>query len=128
MPDKKRKPTDDNIFPIFSKKTKKPPSLASDDTGHLTLGEFALLLDFSAVQTEEEISGRFKHISRALLFDIRLVARNADGKETEFEVLEAEFYLQIERLHEDPFPHGTEEQKLSGRWSAAELLGLLYVF
>ena len=119
MADKKRKPEEENYFPIFSKKLKQQPSSepSSDNTGpHLSLKEFALLLDFSAVRTEEEISGRFKQISRALLYDIRLVARKSDGKETEFVVLEAEFYLQIEGLYEDPFTHGSEEQKVSGRW------------
>ena len=120
MADKKRKPTEeDKFFPIFSKKLKQQPSSepSSDNTGpHLSLKEFSLLLDFSAVRTEEEISGRFKEVSRALLYDIRLVARKSDGKETEFEVLEAEFYLRIEGLYEDPFTHGSEEQKVSGRW------------
>jgi hypothetical protein len=27
-----------------------------------------------------------------------------------------EFYLQKAKCHEDPFTHGSEEQKVSGRW------------
>ena len=33
-----------------------------------------------------------------------------------FAILELEFYLYKTGCHEDPFTHGTEEQRLSGRW------------
>jgi Fe2+ or Zn2+ uptake regulation protein len=129
MAEKKRKTTErqDNVFPIFMKKTKREhnPSSStlhessnsnSKEAKRFTLKEFIHLLDLSSVIEEEEITNRMTQISEALLHDILLVARNASGKETEFEVLEAEFYLQIEGIHEDPFTHGTEEQRLSGRW------------
>lgn len=125
MVDKKRKTSEqqDNVFPIFVKKTKHDDhselsSLPGESVvrQRLTLKEFIRLLDFSSVTEEEDISSRMKDISNSLLHDILLVARKVNGKETEFEVLEAEFYLQIERIHEDPFTHGSEEQKFSGRW------------
>lgn len=130
MADKKRKAeplSDQKLFPIFVKKAKREdgPSGAAESSQagstasnsvQLTLQQFALLLDFSSVQTEQEIAPRLNTISQALLHDFRIVVRNADGKETEFQVMEAEFYLQIEAIHEDPFTHGSEEQKLSGRW------------
>ena len=125
MADKKRKTSEkqDNVFPIFMKKTKLehnsgPSTLegSSTDAKRCTLKEFVQMLDFSSVTEEKEIADRMAQISRALLHDIRLVARTASGRETEFQVLEAEFYLQIEGIHEDPFTHGSEEQKVSGRW------------
>ena len=81
------------------------------------LDEFQALLDFSLVDTEEEIAKRLDVISQTLLHGFRLVARHQESaKEVEFQVMEAEFYLQIDGLHEDPFTHGSEEQKFSGRW------------
>ncbi len=119
MTEKKRKQVEGDLAPIFVKKAKHEalPSVESTSQAkQLSLEEFALLLDFSSVQEEEEIKSRLDQISRSLLHDFRLAVRRADGKEAEFEVLEAEFYLQIEGIHEDPFTHGSEEQKFSGRW------------
>lgn len=124
MAEKKRKILDqqDGVFPIFLKKAKQEHSSTStlnespEPGQRFTLKEFIQLLDFSSITKDEEIATRMSQISKALLHDIRLVARKASGKETEFEVLEAEFYLQIEGIHEDPFTHGSEEQKFSGRW------------
>jgi len=125
MAEKKRKTSvqHDNVFPIFIKKTKHEHNSGSSsleepstDTKRFTLKEFIQVLDFSSVTEEKEIADRMAQISKALLHDIRLVARIASGKETEFQVLEAEFYLQIEGIHEDPFTHGSEEQKIGGRW------------
>ena len=77
------------------------------------------LLDFSqGVKTKEDIERRFKAIAESLLHEFHLVAVTEDTtKEIEFEILEAEFYLQIAG-HEDPFTHGSEEQKISGNWCA----------
>ncbi|KAF8806017.1 hypothetical protein BYT27DRAFT_7103161 [Phlegmacium glaucopus] len=79
------------------------------------------LLDFSRVKTEEDIECRFNHIAKILLHESHLVVvvKNEDTnatKEIEFEILEAEFYLQSGGCHEDPFTHGSEEQKISGTW------------
>jgi len=127
MADRKRKP-EGQVYPIFAKKAKpEGPSAgpssavltseaAEDEVKPLSLAEFAALLDFSSVETEQEIATRFDRLAKALLHEFRLVARRSDGKETEFQVLEAEFYLQVEGCHEDPFTHGSEEQRVSGKW------------
>lgn len=79
------------------------------------------LFDFSKTKTEEDIERRFNHIATTLLHECHLVvivvdAADAVTKEIEFEILEAEFYLRIVGCHEDPFTHGSEEQKISGKW------------
>ena len=74
------------------------------------------LLNFGKeVKTKEDIERRFKYIAETLLHKFHLVAVKDATKEIEFEILEAEFYLQISG-HEDPFTHGSEEQKVSGQW------------
>ncbi|KAF8641302.1 hypothetical protein AX16_010081 [Volvariella volvacea WC 439] len=43
----------------------------------------------------------------------------ADGRTsriTEFQIMEMEYYLLKGECHEDPFTHGSEEQKFSARW------------
>ncbi|TFK33297.1 hypothetical protein BDQ12DRAFT_691390 [Crucibulum laeve] len=76
---------------------------------------FLELLDFSALDNQENISRRFDEIASFLLHFYHLVVKCGDV-ETKFEILELEFYLQIAECHEDPFTHGSEEQKLCGRW------------
>ncbi|KAF8887244.1 hypothetical protein CPB84DRAFT_1684681 [Gymnopilus junonius] len=81
------------------------------------LAEFQALLDFSLVDSEEEIARRLQTISKTLLHGFKLVVKpDGSSQEIEFQVMEAEFYLQIDGLHEDPFTHGSEEQKFSGQW------------
>jgi hypothetical protein len=75
------------------------------------------LLDFSSLSQESAIVDRFDQVGSALLHDYFLVVR-CEEVETEFRILELEFYLQKANCHEDPFTHGSEEQKLSGRWCA----------
>ncbi|KAF8178027.1 hypothetical protein BJ912DRAFT_908430 [Pholiota molesta] len=122
MSEKKRK-ADGEVYSIFKKR--KP---AADDAGegsNTTMDEasankqllaFKNLLDFSLVDTEEEIASRFDRIAKALMHEFRLVVRRESAQEMELEILEAEFYLQIAECHEDPFTHGSEEQRVSGRW------------
>jgi hypothetical protein len=73
------------------------------------------LLDFTLLTTTDDILARFDVLSRALLHDFHLVVRYGTV-DTPFEILELEFYLQKAVCHEDPFTHGSEEQKVSGRW------------
>ncbi|CAL1699939.1 unnamed protein product [Somion occarium] len=73
------------------------------------------LLDFTSLQTQDEISSRFREIAKSVIQDHRLVITH-DGKEMEYEVLELEFYLIKPGCHEDPFTHGSDEQKQSGHW------------
>ncbi|KAG2012980.1 hypothetical protein CC2G_009926 [Coprinopsis cinerea AmutBmut pab1-1] len=74
------------------------------------------LLDFTALESQDEISARFDAISSALLHDYVLVVTRADGTTTYLQVMEHEFYLQKATCHEDPFAHGSEEQRVLGQW------------
>lgn len=81
------------------------------------VAEFLALLDFSLVDTNEEIARRLDLISESLLHSFSLVVKpEKASKEIEFQIMEAEFYLHIDGLHEDPFSHGSEDKKFSGRW------------
>ena len=116
---RKQGPTSTSSSPAL-KKTKSK-GLGTGST--LSLQE---LLDFSQAKTKEDIEYRFKHIAQTLLHEFRLVVKETTTTTTttteiEFEILEAEFYLQIVGLHEDPFTHGSEEQKVSGTWCVALL-------
>jgi len=117
------------VYPIFAKKQKAGVEVSSspndasntkDSDSELDLAAklsaLREILDFSGVDNEQEISRRFERISTALLQEFRLVVRCEHGTDVEFEILEAEFYLQIGGCHEDPFTHGNEEQRVSGRW------------
>jgi len=73
------------------------------------------LLDFTSLGDEISITNRFDTIARVLMHEHQLVVLCA-GTETAFEIQEIEFYLQKVGCYEDPFTHGSEEQKVSGRW------------
>ena len=79
------------------------------------------LLDFTPLTSHAAIAGRFDAIAEALLHRFRLRMAHPDDAGTlgytDYEVLELEFYLYMPGLHEDPFTHGSEEQKVSGNWS-----------
>ena len=78
------------------------------------------LLDFTSLTTHDEISARFDNIAEAILHSFGLRIANPDGAGTvvytDYEVIELEFYLHIPGLHEDPFTHGSDEQRQSGKW------------
>ena len=79
--------------------------------------EIGSLLDLTSLTTADEISRRFDEIADALFFRYRLCLDSGDGvPPTDFDLLEFEFYLKKPGCHEDPFTHGSEEQKQSGRW------------
>jgi len=73
------------------------------------------LLDFTSLGDEISITNRFDTIARVLMHGHQLVVLCA-GTETAFEIQEIEFYLQKAGCYEDPFTHGSEEQKVSGQW------------
>lgn len=98
---KKRKPDQSHDSDVFTS----APSLRS----------LQQLLDLSALNHLSDITERFDQVGRALLHDFHLVIQHGDV-ETSFKILELEFYLQKAECHEDPFTHGSEEQKVSGRW------------
>jgi hypothetical protein len=130
MSSEKKRKTEGEVYPMFAKKQKagvevssslndasntKDPSDSELDVG-AKLSALREILDFSGVDSEQEISRRFERISTALLQEFRLVVQREHATDVEFEILEAEFYLQIGGCHEDPFTHGNEEQRVSGRW------------
>ncbi|KAF9647829.1 hypothetical protein BDM02DRAFT_3097466 [Thelephora ganbajun] len=75
-------------------------------------------LDFSALSSLQEISGRFDELARSLMFGhvIHLHMPGFPPKEIEYEILELEFYLHKRGCHADPFTHRAAEQKRSGQW------------
>lgn len=75
----------------------------------------AELLDFSALSSDSDINIRFERLAEAMLYEYSLLLEHGDTQ-TEFEVLELEFYLQKSNVHEDPFTHGSDEQRYSGQW------------
>lgn len=83
-----------------------------------TLANLKVLLDISSLTAREDISLRFDAIAEVLLNHVvlRLQAGAPDSKFSDFEILELEFYLYKSGCHEDPFTHGTEEQRESGKW------------
>ena len=78
------------------------------------------LLDFTSLTTHDGISARFDAIAEEILrhFLLRIACPRAGGAidYTDYEVLELEFYLHMPGVHEDPFTHGSDEQRQSGRW------------
>ncbi|KAG8938322.1 hypothetical protein FRC00_000299, partial [Tulasnella sp. 408] len=72
------------------------------------------LLDLSEVE-DGQLQARFDAIADALIHYSRLQVVNGD-KVTKYQILEAEFYLRDSARHWDPFTHGEEEQRFSGRW------------
>ena len=97
-------PAEENLHP------QKNARLDGHDSASLTN-----LLDFSSLTTHSDIIIRFEQLADALLCGHYLLL-NHGGLEHEFDILELEFYLQKTGCHEDPFTHGADEQRYSGRW------------
>ncbi|KAG8987854.1 hypothetical protein FRB90_003107 [Tulasnella sp. 427] len=72
------------------------------------------LLDLSEVENEQ-LQARFDAIAESLIHHSRLQVING-SKTAKYQILEAEFYLRDSVRHWDPFTHGEEEQRVSGRW------------
>ncbi|KAG5642966.1 hypothetical protein DXG03_001814 [Asterophora parasitica] len=114
----KRQPDDDEVpWPASGPSVAKKPRGALTET-HGTGSAIGLqhALDFTALDSHSSISERFDLVGSTILHDFELVVR-VDEVETAFEILELEFYLWKDGCHEDPFTHGNEEQRVSGRWS-----------
>lgn len=75
-------------------------------------------LDLTALNSLQEISGRFDELARLLMFGyvIHLRTPGVPPKDTEYEILELEFYLHKPGCHADPFTHRATEQKRTGQW------------
>ncbi|KAA1466622.1 hypothetical protein DENSPDRAFT_46333 [Dentipellis sp. KUC8613] len=75
--------------------------------------------DFSSPSALTE---RFDEIASLLLQRIVLVCQTygptqpEPTKSEEYELLELEFYLRMGDHHEDPYTHGSDEQRFSGQW------------
>ena len=92
----------------------------------VTLHRLSSLLDFTSVNDPKDILAQFSAIANILFHEARLrviseQTSNTSKKATstvtaDYELLEAEFYLWKQGSHEDPFTHGSEEQRRSGRW------------
>jgi hypothetical protein len=113
---KRKRETSPSTRNSFHPKKSKINSCSTD-------GNFLQLLDFSALDNISAISDRFDQVGSALLHNHMLVVRYGEVQ-TEFRILELEFYLQKHACHEDPFTHGSEEQKICGRWCAFNLPSL----
>ncbi|KAF8524451.1 hypothetical protein JB92DRAFT_2703719 [Gautieria morchelliformis] len=73
------------------------------------------LLDVSTLQNHDQISRRFLEISKAILFSYCLRVEY-EGKSTDFQILEIEFYLCKNGVHEDPFCHAHDGQRGSAKY------------
>ncbi|TFK24710.1 hypothetical protein FA15DRAFT_618982 [Coprinopsis marcescibilis] len=112
------------IHPFFSvsKKARSGVPEVSDNAAApmseeaTTVDNLQELIDFTSINNEAEILTRFDAIAKALLHDYLIVVTRADGTTTRLQILEHEFYLQKAGCHEDPFTHGSEEQKIAGKW------------
>lgn len=106
----KRKDKSPDYEPLPKKRNRNQESAPATSTT-----SFQQLLDFTELNATSEISTRFGQIARALLHDFHLVVR-CGNMDSLFEIMELEFYLRKDGCHEDPFAHGSEDQKISGRW------------
>lgn len=75
-------------------------------------------LDFTALNSLQEISGRFDELARLLMLGhvIHLHTPGSPPKDIKYEILELEFYLHKPGCHADPFTHRAAEQRRSGQW------------
>lgn len=109
----KRLAEDSDISFVHEKKPRTKHATSEEPSSDTTTAtQLQRLLDFSSLANERDILHRFEDIADEILLRFRLVVNK-----TELEILELEFYLWKDRVHEDPFTHGSEEQKVSGRWS-----------
>lgn len=76
--------------------------------------ELKSLLDLSNIEAHG-FEPRFRQIAETLIHRSRLEVTANEEVQT-YQVMELEFYLLDPNLHWDPFTHGEEEQKVSGRW------------
>ncbi|KAF9463686.1 hypothetical protein BDZ94DRAFT_596079 [Collybia nuda] len=112
---RKPEPESSNSDDIQNKKQRQDEATTSTTPQTNNTTSLQKLLDFTSLGQLSDISDRFEQVGHALLHDFFLVVR-CGSMETQFEILELEFYLLKSGCHEDPFTHGSEEQKFGGRW------------
>lgn len=92
------------------------------------------LLSLEGLTTPQEIEDRFREIAKALFVRYSMRIRRKPKKDaageaekewidTYLQIMEAEFYLIMPGVHEDPFCHGSTEQERSGIWCAHSVDG-----
>jgi hypothetical protein len=88
------------------------------NTGDDAVDDMTEALDFTALNSLQEISGRFDELARSLMFShtIHLHKPGSPSKDVEYEILELEFYLHKPGCHVDPFTHKADEQRKGGQW------------
>ncbi|KAH9854845.1 hypothetical protein C2E23DRAFT_774581 [Lenzites betulinus] len=96
-------------LPVRSLADPPPPELQHAEP------DLSELLDFSALNTIEEIYSRFELLASELLYHYRIEVARGDAHEL-LELLEIEFYLYKTGAHEDSFTHASAEQSELGRW------------
>ncbi|KAG2747183.1 hypothetical protein P692DRAFT_20737728, partial [Suillus brevipes Sb2] len=74
------------------------------------------LLDITSLYSQDDISARLDSISGALSLSEYYFSVIHGSSQTDYEILELEFYLQKSGCHKDPFTHGSAEQGHSGQW------------
>lgn len=98
---------------------KKRQKIADDthqDSGSPDIEPLQGLLNFDGLATHEEIFDRMRLIAKSLLSQHTLEIKSDNGKVVNYEFIEVEFYLLKNPSHMDPFTHGEDEQRYSGRW------------
>lgn len=109
------------------KRSPKVTKRSNHETGAIL--RLSRLLSFGDISTSEHTLSRFAAIADILLREVHLqvtssppvATSSSNGRSdiyvtTTYELLEVEFYLWKAGSHEDPFTHGSEEQRHSGRW------------
>ena len=73
------------------------------------------LLDLTQQDSTNELCIAFDKIAKSMLHDQILCITTPKG-ETQYAILELEMYLKKEGIHEDPFTHASDEQRVAGNW------------
>ncbi|KAG8888871.1 hypothetical protein FRB99_004071 [Tulasnella sp. 403] len=95
-------------------KADKGKDVAVASSAATPVNDLRALLDLSEVKAED-LPKAFDRIAEKLIHHSRLQV-TTDGAVQTYQLLEIEFYLRDSERHSDPFTHGEEDQKLSGRW------------
>lgn len=101
-----------SLSPQLELERSKRPRSACQRSGDLNI---STLLDFTQLSTTHKIRERFDDIAKSLLHEHILCIATPKG-EASYAILEIEMYLKKEAVHEDPFTHASDEQRVSGNW------------
>ncbi|KAG7091768.1 hypothetical protein E1B28_008170 [Marasmius oreades] len=108
---------------VFTRKRVLHCDHSSTKASEANESDLLTLLDLTSASSETDIHERFEEIAEYLLSRrFQLVIRRHGLLEPDceeeicYELLEIEFYLWKSGCHEDPFTHGSEEQRISGQW------------